>query len=105
MGRQGYIFLIILVVFLFGSVCYGAEFLKKTYELSNYDLSGTTYYLAYKTPDGAWYIKAIDTTSGESRVTFLSGGTTLATYSGAWTNRANPVLSGLSPYRTMDEAF
>lgn len=80
-----------------------AHWLEDNFFLADVDLSGTTYYLGYKSDQSGWYIKALDTTNADQfRVTYsyVSGNTE---YSHHWTNRAS--MSGASTFKVFDEAF
>jgi len=54
------------------------------YQLDDYDVSGTPFYLGYQEKGGAYYIKRINTTT--SAVDYSKGA---SAYSTAWTNRAS----------------
>ena len=95
----------ILSILIWLSLCLPASafWVDENFFLSDADLSGTTYYLGYRTSQGAWYIKAMDRTNTDQfRVTYsyVSENTD---YSHHWTNR--DTLSGTSSYRAFDEAF
>ena len=108
------IVLLIVILGIFTAYCVLAGGPLENYSLSNYDASGTTIYLGLKTPGPsgttkfAWAIKAIDTTNGNSRITFIWSGSSewaCETYDSTWADRASNRPGGVSPFRIFNEVF
>lgn len=100
---KGFLLMASFLVLFAAPVFGGGTWIADNFYTYNVDLSGTTYYIMAITTGGAWYIKAIDTTNTDQfRITYsyVSGDTN---YAVAWEDRA--VVSGVSRYKTFEEAF